>query len=80
MSAAAEAFRQMRRILDAPARDAILWAHMTRDQRVAVLRSAGLPEQWHGRQWERMTNRERMKILNQIQAFAHWAKRLQVPA
>ena len=79
MSAAAEAFKQMRRIIDAPARDAVLWAHMTRDQRTAVLIGAGLPQQWHSRQWERMTSRERQKILDQITAFANWARRLQVP-
>lgn len=79
MSAAAQAFRQMRRILDAPARDSALWKHLTPDQRAGVLRSARLPEQWHDRQWESLTNRERTRILNQIQQFSGWAKKLQVP-
>lgn len=79
MSAASDAFSEMRRIIDAPAREAVLWQHMTNDQRSVVLRSAGLPWQWRSRAWEHFTTRERVRILDQIQSFAAWAKHLQVP-
>ena len=78
-SSAALYLEKMRGLLNMPPRDAMLWARMTIDQRQAVLVAAGYPAAWSGRQWAALTWREQTRIINQVQAFAAWASKLQVP-
>ncbi len=80
MNSARKNIEAMRELLEMPPRDEQLWLRMKNNQRRAVLMAAGLPLEWSERFWQHFTNRERIKILDQINEFATWKQKLQAPA
>lgn len=80
VSAAAQNINAMRDLLAMPSRDQSLWMRMQYNQRRALLMMSGLPMAWYCRRWESFTQRERLKLLNQVHEAGQWVNKLQGPA